>query len=144
MPGMDHHLAAAWYGNDTTWRMVMDLNQIVVFGKKDGTLAETPQRFMYSFCDGIIGGQGDGPLKPEPLNLGILSFSNDSAYTDICLATIMGLNTNKIPLLVAAKNFIPNRKINVFLNGKETEISELSKIATVTKTPPGWVNYEKV
>jgi uncharacterized protein (DUF362 family) len=142
LPGKKFHLSAAWFGNDTTWRMVMDLNKIVVFGKKDGTLAKTPQRFMYSLCDGIVGGQGDGPLKPDPLNLGVLSFSNDSAYSDLCLATLMGLNIEKIPLLIAAKNFIPGRKRRLFLNGNETTFNDLKNIATVTTPPPGWINYQ--
>ena len=36
------------------WRMVMDLNTIVNFGKKDGTISKTPQRLLYSLCDGTL------------------------------------------------------------------------------------------
>jgi len=140
-PKMNHQLSAAWFGNDTTWRMVMDLNMIVNFGKVDGTLADKPQRFLYSFCDGIVGGQGDGPLRPDPLNLGVVCFSNDSANTDICMAQLMGLNIEKVPLLVAAKSFMPRRSVEISLNGKEIDQSELAKFATPAIPPPGWINY---
>jgi len=140
-PKKEHQLNAAWFGNDTTWRMVMDLNLIINFGKEDGTLADTPQRFLYSFCDGVIGGQGDGPLWPDPLNLGIVSFTDDSASNDICMATLMELNVKKIPLLLAAKSFMPGRKISIQLNGKEITEKELLKYSIKATPSPGWENY---
>jgi uncharacterized protein (DUF362 family) len=79
--------------------MVMDLNKIVIFGRNDGTIAEEPQRQLYSLCDGIIGGQGDGPLRPDPLPLGIISFTNNSAMNDIAMGLIMGFDIQKISLL---------------------------------------------
>lgn len=142
-PKKTDHLAAGWYGNDTTWRMVMDLNKIVNFGKHDGTLSDKPQRLLYSLCDGIIGGQGDGPLKPDPLNLGVVCFSDDSARTDISMATLMGMDVNKIPLLQAAKSFMPERKITIRYNGNEVNLNDLKKDAVKAIPPPGWVNYLK-
>ena len=141
LPTKQHQLSAAWFGNDTTWRMVMDLNLIVNYGRADGTLAETPQRFLYSFCDGIVGGQGDGPLRPDPLNLGVVCFTNDSASADVCMADLMGMKVNKMPLLMAAKSFMPNRKVDINLNGKPIQLKELEKFATNALPPPGWENY---
>ncbi len=77
IPKEDDDLGAGWYGNDTTWRMVMDLNTIALYGKLDGSLSDEPQRVLYSLCDAIIAGEGDGPLHPEPFPMGIVSFSND-------------------------------------------------------------------
>jgi hypothetical protein len=128
-PAKEHQLNAAWYGNDTTWRMVMDLNLVVNFGKEDGTLADVPQRFLYSFCDGIVGGQGDGPLWPDPLNLGVVS---------ICMAQLMSLNVVKIPLLMAAKAFMPGRNVSIKLNGKPIKQEELQQYAVKAKPSPGW------
>jgi uncharacterized protein (DUF362 family) len=139
LPGQHHRLSAAWYGNDTTWRMVMDLNMIVLYGRPDGTISDTPQRLLYSFCDGIVGGQGDGPLYPDPLNLGVASFSNDSAMTDICMSLVMGLSNDKIPLLKAASSFDPFGKVEIKLNGVPVRKEDLQKLATVTTPPPGWV-----
>jgi hypothetical protein len=141
MPKKNHQLSAAWFGNDTTWRMVMDLNMIVNYGRADGTLADEPQRFLYSFCDGIVGGQGDGPLRPDPLNLGVVCFSDDSATTDVCMAILMELKIEKLPLLKAAKAFMPGRKIDIRLNGNPIQITALEKYTTQAIPPPGWENY---
>lgn len=141
LPGDEHDLAAAWYGNDTTWRMVLDINKIAVFGKKDGSIALEPQRLLFSLCDGIIGGQGNGPLKPEPLSLGIICFSNDSAANDVCLATIMGFNHLDIPLIRNADLLLHKESMEIYINGNRSNLLELKKIAINTIPPPGWVKY---
>ena len=140
-PGNEHHLSAAWHGNDTTWRMVMDINKIAVFGKADGTLSETPQRQLFSLCDGIIAGQGDGPLKPEPLALGIISFTNHSAMNDVCMAKLMGFNVHKIPLLNSALNQAESDKVELFLDNIPIIPNALEKLAITTLLAPGWIEY---
>ncbi len=140
-PKKEHQWHAAWYGNDTTWRMVMDLNMIINYGRADGTLADTPQRVLYSFCDGIVGGQGDGPLSPDPLNLGVVSFTNDSATNDICMAMLMGLAVNKLPLLTAAKSFMPHSNVSITLNNKTIKMNELHQYAVKARPSRGWQNY---
>lgn len=140
-PKKVHDLAAAWYGNDTTWRMVMDLNKIAIYGKTDGTIAPTPQRQLFSLCDGIIGGQGDGPLRPEPLPLGIISFTNHSGLNDICMATLMGFDYKKIPLLVNEKINLDSNDTEVMLDGAKVNLKELAKQSIETLPPPGWVEY---
>ena len=140
-PRKVHQIAAAWHGNDTTWRMVMDLNQIVLFGKADGTLSDIQQRKLYSLGDGIIGGQGDGPLKPMPLPLGVMTFTDNSALHDVALCKMMGFSEQKIPLINEAGQWIQNKEINVFLNDKKIELSELSEYKIQTTPPPGWVEH---
>jgi uncharacterized protein (DUF362 family) len=142
-PKAVHHIAAAWHGNDTCWRMVMDLNMIAIYGKKDGSLSNSPQRVLYSLCDGIIGGQGDGPLHPQPLPLGILTFSNNSSITDICAATLMGFDINKIFLLQNAQTAIKEKEIDIFLNEKKIDIENLKSLAIETIPAPGWIEYLK-
>jgi len=141
MPKKTQHLGAAWYGNDTVWRMVMDLNKIAIFGKKDGTVSKKPQRELYSLCDGIIGGQGDGPLNPIPLPLGVICFTNNSSMTDICMATLMGFDIQKISLLRAAYQNIQNDHIDLTLNGVNINLADLSSLSILTTPPPGWVDY---
>ena len=143
LPSQEHQTAAAWHGNDTTWRMVMDLNKIVIFGKADGTLASIPQRTLYSLSDGIIGGQGDGPLKPDPLNLGIVAFSNNSAWHDLAMATLMKMKKEKIPLLQSAKKFLIDQKVDVRLNGTIIDLEKLDLYSTKATMPPGWINYDQ-
>ena len=144
LPTKVHNTAAGWYGNDTTWRMVMDLNQIVYYGKKDGTLGDKRQRLFFSLSDGIVGGQGNGPLNPEPLALGVVSFTNSSGWNDLAMARLMGMNTDKIPLLVSAEKFEQNGDVMFSLNGDQVSNLDFTKIKVTAKMPPGWADYNKV
>src|SRR5439155_21270083 len=56
--------AGGWYGNDTIWRSVLDLNKILLYADRDGIMRSQPQRKFVSVVDGIIGGEGDGPVLP--------------------------------------------------------------------------------
>jgi uncharacterized protein (DUF362 family) len=143
LPKSTDRLGAGWHGNDTTWRMVMDLNMIVNYGKKDGTLDPNVQRKFYSLCDGIIGGQKDGPLTPTPLNLGMICFTNDSAWCDIAMATLMSMEVTKLPLLMAAKDFSTHQNINIQYNGKTVNLEELKKRKVPCIMPSGWINYNQ-
>lgn len=141
-PSSLHRTGAAWFGNDTTWRMVMDLNQIIKYGTADGKLSKTLQRTMFSLCDGIIGGQSDGPLKPVPLNLGVVCFTNDSVFNDVCLATLMGMDSEKISLLKAARKLSGFRESNLQINGRSIGLNELKEFAVPAIMPPGWEGYK--
>jgi len=54
--------------------MTLDLQRIARFGRPDGSIAAEPQRRMLHVADGIIAGQGEGPLAPDPLPLGITAW----------------------------------------------------------------------
>ncbi len=136
-----HSLSAGWYGNDTTWRMVHDINKIAIFGKLDGSISIIPQRVVYSLCDGIIGGQGDGPLKPIPLPLGIISFTNDSAINDIGMAILMGFDWQKIYLLKDLKYPNELNELKIELNQDVKEFNSLNELSIPTIPPPGWEEY---
>ena len=140
-PTPKHNIAAAWHGNDTTWRMVLDLNLIVEYGTRDGKISDTRQRVLFSLSDGIIGGQGDGPLQPEPLPLGVLSFSNHSVSTDIAMTYLMGYDYKKIPLVATLSDRVLNDNVTISLDKKNIDLSELGKYSVKTKPPPGWAGY---
>lgn len=141
LPSPQENLAAAWHGNDTTWRMTLDINLIAKYGRIDGKIAEEPQRTLYSLCDGIVGGQGDGPLKADPLPLGFVCFSNISGLTDAAMAILMGFEVKKLPLIVNAVENESSCNGSIFLNGKEIQLNDLKKHAIKTTPPPGWVGY---
>lgn len=136
-----HQPNGAWYGNDTTWRMVMDLNLVIYFGTEDGILATTPQRKLFHFCDGIIAGQGDGPLHPEPLPLGVVMLSDSAALNDYAAALLMGMQPERIPLLKAAEAWIPDNRRNILLNGCEATLQQLTDLSLSARMPPGWQGY---
>lgn len=140
LPGIYHNPYAGWYGNDTTWRMVMDLNKIIIYGRRDGIIASEPQRIVFSICDGIIGGQGNGPLFPEPLPLGVISFSNNSSLNDLCMASLMRIRSEKIALLVDAVNYVNLSKSEIYLERTRLSLNDLRKYSIHTDPPDGWVN----
>jgi len=136
-PGPEHNLEAGWYGNDVTWRMVMDLNRIAEYGKADGSISEKKQRQIFSLCDGIIAGQGEGPLNPKPLSLGIISFSNNSLINDLAIARLMDLQADKIPLL----NHVPlyrEEDSEITLDGMRISLDNLKQYCVKAEVPKGW------
>ena len=134
---------AGWYGNDTVWRMVMDLNMIAQYGTINGDISDIPQRTIYTLCDGIIGGQGNGPLNPEPLALGLIAFSNDSYLMDEFMGCIFRLNINKVPLLREAAVLNENKDFDLFINGNMSTKDKIVLLSTEVELAPGWVNYDK-
>jgi len=140
-PGAVHQMAAGWYGNDTTWRMVLDLNKIAMYGNAEGKMCSTPQRTIYSLCDGIIGGQGNGPLDPDPLPLGLVSFSNHPYMTDICMAVLMGFDIQKIPLLASAQELSNQQEVSLYLDNKPITLNTLNNFSIKTVPPAGWAEY---
>jgi uncharacterized protein (DUF362 family) len=87
-----------WYGNDTIWRTILDLNKILFYGTKDGTFSSKPRRYL-TIIDGIYGGQGNGPMAPDKVESGILIMSPNPVTCDCTAAKLMGFDYKKIPSL---------------------------------------------
>jgi uncharacterized protein (DUF362 family) len=98
--GGDDNLEGSWFGNDTVWRMCLDLQRILHYGKTDGTLAATPQRTVLTITDAVIAGQGEGPLSPTPCPMGLLTLGRSTAAVEYVHALIMGLDPARIPLVL--------------------------------------------
>ena len=88
----------AWSGNDTLWRTCLDLNRILLYGRPDGTLADTPQRAVLHIVDAIVAGQGDGPLAPQPLPLRRLFGGTSAPAVDWVAAQLLGYQPERIPI----------------------------------------------
>lgn len=103
----------AWPGNDTIWRMVVDLYKGML--KKD--------RVYLSVVDGIIAGEGQGPFCPTSKNANTLIVGDNLLSVDVVTARYMGLNPEKIKYLsyfleqdVFDMNY---ENINVYENSRE-------------------------
>lgn len=140
-PNKETSINAGWYGNDTVWRMVLDLNTIALYGRADGTIADTPQRTMYTLCDGIIAGQGEGPLNPTPLALGTLVFSNDPYLSDEVAGHLYHLNLEKVPLLREAALINKTKDCSISINGLNATMADIDELAVSVIMSAGWVNY---
>ena len=93
--GMD----GSWSGNDTIWRTCLDLNRILLYGRPDGSMSEEMQRRVIHIADAIVAGQGNGPLAPEPLELGLVLGSNNAAAMDWVGALLLAYDPQKISLV---------------------------------------------
>lgn len=88
-----------WYGNDTCWRMCLDLNYILRYANKEGKITTTPQREYICIVDGIVAGDEDGPLCPTPNVAGVIMASNNPYYADYVSSHIMGFDPMKVPYI---------------------------------------------
>jgi uncharacterized protein (DUF362 family) len=88
-----------WYGNDTVWRMALDLNHVLVFADTSGQVQERPQRHYLSLIDGIVAGEGEGPLYPDPVAAGVLLAGQHPVTVDLVAGAIMGYDWEKIAIL---------------------------------------------
>lgn len=97
--GGEGMVEGAWYGNQTVWRTCLDLNRVLRYGRLDGTLADTPQRRTIHITDAIIGGQGEGPLRPEPVPSGFLTGALNPAAADWVNTLAMGWDPLRLPIV---------------------------------------------
>ena len=94
-----------WFGNDTVWRMCLDLNKIVFYGNADGSLREPQQQNRkrhYVLVDGILAGEGCGPLNPDPVQAGVVLFGVHPPSVDAACAYLMGFDPDKVPIVSRA------------------------------------------
>lgn len=88
-----------WYGNDTTWRMVLDLNRVLLYADAKGVLRQQPVRRFFSVVDGIMAGEGNGPLDPARRPLGTVLAGFNPVSVDLVAARIMGFDYEALPVL---------------------------------------------
>jgi uncharacterized protein (DUF362 family) len=60
---------------------------------------DVPARRILHIADAIIAGQGDGPLAPQPLPLGLIIASNNAAAMDYVGALILGYDPERLPIV---------------------------------------------
>ena len=92
----------SWEGNDTLWRTILDLNRAVLFADRAGRLCASPQRRYLTIVDGIIGGEGEGPLGATPIHAGVLVGGFDPVLVDFATAQLMGYDPVRIPQIAQA------------------------------------------
>jgi uncharacterized protein (DUF362 family) len=108
MQGDQIGVDGGWSGNDTVWRMCLDLNRILLYGQSDGTLREQPQRRVLHVVDGVVAGHGNGPLAPEPFPLGLLLASESAPAMDLVAARLLQYDIDKVHLV--RESFLLDRR----------------------------------
>jgi len=100
-----------WHGNDTCWRMVLDLNKCLFFFNGAGQRRAQPLRYL-AVVDAIIAGEGNGPMAPDAKPCGMILAGTHPWAVDCVAATLMGFAWRKLRLLqgataMKAMNFTP-------------------------------------
>ncbi len=99
LTGDELGVEGSWKGNDTIWRTCLDLNRIVLYGRADGTMNQGLRRRILHIADAVIAGQGDGPLAPLPLPLGLIFAGGNAAAMDYVGAQLLGYDPQQIPVV---------------------------------------------
>lgn len=142
-----------WYGNDTIWRPILDMNYILIYSDKSGNIIDQKIRKYICISDGIIAGEGNGPLSPTPKKIGLLSLSENPVINDVCVSKLMGFDWKKIPQL--KNSTMLNKYFN--FNGDVSKLkiigdiynifreNDFEKLPNLSFLPaPGWLNQIEI
>lgn len=143
-----------WCGNDTCWRMALDLNRALLYGNADGTWREAVSAKHYlAIVDGIVGGQGNGPLCPDPVASGVVLSGTNPAHVDAAVCRLMGFDPESLPIV--ARAFDPHRWpiADVSLKAVEVHDDRLGRTVALDELEPavpggfephfGWKNLPR-
>jgi uncharacterized protein (DUF362 family) len=136
----------AWWGNDTAWRMVVDLARISTYADATGQMQSFPCRTHIALTDGIIAGEGEGPESSTPVHSGVLALSDNLVAADYVNALMMGYDPERIPMIgraacLAKYPLVSSDPRNepVRLNGRDYRVSDLPGLEPIRLKPPdGW------
>lgn len=115
-----------WHGNRTTWRMCCDLNRCLYYSDKDGLNlgADAPVRTVLTIIDGVLAGEGEGPLAPTDVRLGAVLASTDPVAVDLVAVRLMGFDERKIEKLVGPMRD-EGQRITLVRDAEDVEVAEL-------------------
>lgn len=142
-----------WHGNDSAWRMTFDLAQILYFSDRRGEIRQDRQRRIFCLVDGIVGGEGEGPLAPTPKPSGCLIAGEDPVSVDLVGARAMGVDIRSLRLFRAlldersALSIDPERDICVIADGTELRdyFDPQRRAPDFSFLPhPGWMGHIEV
>jgi uncharacterized protein (DUF362 family) len=138
----------SWFGNDTLWRTILDLNRIALYADRDGHIRPTPQRRILCLVDAVTAGEGEGPLEPSDIQCGAVFAGTNALTVDATAARFMGLTIDEIPLLkqgfgLSALRLFDGGIDGISIQGDQPEKLELwSPGFRPFQMPAGWQRAE--
>jgi uncharacterized protein (DUF362 family) len=142
----------SWYGNDTLWRMVLDINKVLFYLNPDGTFRDgslAQMKKYISIVDGIVAGEGNGPKAPDAVNAGYIVAGHNPVSVDAVCARMMNFDYKKIPSIEKAfqiKDFplvgFKMEDIEIRFKEEVYALSNFPPSLVVTFRPhQGWVGH---
>ncbi len=146
--GDETGIEGSWSGNDTVWRTCLDLNRVLLYGRADATMADSVQRRVIHLVDALVAGQGNGPLAPEPLQLGLLLAASSAPAVDWVGALLLDYDPAKVHVTREAFGrfrwpLVPFTSEDVKLcgdmgEGNAVEVIRAREDAPAVNHPVGW------
>lgn len=146
MKTQEKYSEGSWYGNDTIWRTILDLNKILQYADRDGNICEERQRRFLNIGDMVVSGEKDGPVRPSRKDTGIIIVGEDPCSFDEVVTALMGFDCGKIPTICRMRQTEPkiyfSREYRIISNnsawdGKEVfDIYKNYNLGFVSN--PGW------
>lgn len=142
----------SWYGNDTLWRMILDINKVLLYMDQNGNLKDDSSfklKKYISIVDGIVAGEGNGPKAPDAVNAGYLIAGLNPVSVDAVCARIMDFDSSKIPSIENAFRikFFPladfkKEDIRILFMKEEYSLSDFPSSLVVRFRPhKGWIGH---
>jgi hypothetical protein len=126
--------------------MALDLARIAHYADATGTMWDEPRRRHLSFIDGIVAGEGEGPLSPRAVDAGVIAFSDNVAWGDHVAARLMGFEPDTIPIVRESRREarwglvpLPAVAPDVVLNGQRCALDAVRPaVGRPFEAPRGW------
>ncbi len=135
-----------WSGNSTIPRTTLDLNHVLYFYDIDrGVLSRDPVRTVLHLVDGVVSGEGYGPLRPTAKRTGVLVGGWNPLLVDVCGARLIGFDPRRVALLRYGLESSRSRlaesvgtwsKNKVLFDGIGTALGEIQSLGFAL--PQGW------
>jgi hypothetical protein len=79
--------------------MALDLAKILPYARPDGSLADAPRTGYLSVIDGIVGGEGNGPMAADARPAGLIVAGANPAAVDWVAARLMGFDPARLKII---------------------------------------------
>jgi uncharacterized protein (DUF362 family) len=76
----------------------------LLYCDRQGRLRKRPARRYFSIIDGIVGGMGEGPMNPLPIESGVILAGYNPLSVDWCAAQLMGFDPESLRVIAGARN----------------------------------------
>lgn len=144
MTKKNRFLEGSWYGNDTIWRTVLDINKVILYADKNGKLRKTKQRTIFNIADMIVAGEKEGPLLPSRKVTGILIAGFNQLNVDRTICQLMGFDPLKIKY-IANGYYLDRYKLSenerYIVYDQNSVVKEINQYNQHFKPTDGWVDY---
>lgn len=133
----------SWYGNDTIWRTILDINKILLYSDKNGVLSNNKKRIIFNVADMIISGEKEGPLIPSNKEVGLIVASFNQLNMDRSICKIMGFDPKKIKYINEGYK-LKKFKISSLMEYKFIDQNGINSEEKYNKNfipTDGWIDY---